>query len=524
MALTLSDEEVELILQHRARATAPTMVTPTVVTLPPEPKGRKARAKYHKDAKAAKKMFKEEGYKFLKKHYRPLSNFFEGKEDAHNAVEILFFLHPSKFLHKLLITLPAGAAAVLPFTSGKDQKKILLDSRMGTFIADAVIKVDPSLSYQFYDQYPADFFLVFHKGEVPKATLTHLSDEPVADGERPIFQHPNINAKNLTLTTDRNCLPYYLLNYTPERSSQSFKDKWDNLPIAKRVGLYKDPVTIDSILRTVRTTDPVMPVKDLAPFFKLHRLHVRVYSLRNDLLWEYNPESEGKSRNKDIHSTLSFVQHDAHIMPINHNAASFCHKDHAAKKWVKAVAMAETEIQSLDALRDFLRTCAEPTTVYFSAQQDPESVLLFLMKNMNLKPQVSKAHHNCPQDFVLYVPHKVVIKTLDVRLATMKTVQSAVLTPLFRSVYHETTRRVYNDLKRGHLRFSFLAVDVPCERIDVVRAYTAMSRKLSGSASTTAPMMCNPSTSPSKRSHATLWSTAVCPATLITAAIFATTT
>ena len=349
--------------------------------------------------------------------------------------------------------------------------KILFTSPLYEIYAQVITHILPKAGKDFFtisEQEP-EFFILYHKGEVPAAVYATLATEPVADGRqsRRLPQHPNLDPKTLPLTEDRNCMPFYLV--------KTLESAW-----AKDKTLKKTPLTIPLILETLNRSAAEMSFEDAIPFFRKHRLHVRVIDLGNHLLHEYDPATDQKARHKTLNQLL-FLHHNAHVVPLNHNLTSFYRKDHEKPKcsfltFRDNKTEIQTETDLLAALND-----TEISQIHYLGPNVSESgdrTLFHWILNQGKEPLLHLNDRNEPSSYTLFLPHRVTIAPANMRLATIRKLDAALQQPQYKSRYSPSLKRALNDLKRGHLKCSFLPSYGPLPRIDIVRSYTANCKDL----------------------------------------------
>jgi len=297
----------------------------TRIRAPPPPARRrggfKVRPRIHRDVRAIRKTL---GPGFTRDKQELLSDYYDNNLVSKSSVTVEVFLYKAcggrtnkPCTTKFTVNLPKEVADHIQYKT-----KILFTSPLYEIYAQVITHILPKAGKDFFtisEQEP-EFFILYHKGEVPAAVHASLATEPVANGRqsRRLPQHPNLNPNTLPLTEDRNCMPVYLV--------KTLEAAW-----AKDKTLKKTPLTIPLILDTLNRESAEMSFEDAIPFFRKHRLHVRVIDLGNHLLHEYDPATDQKVRHKTLNQLL-FLHHNAHVVPLNHNLASFYRKDHEKPK------------------------------------------------------------------------------------------------------------------------------------------------------------------------------------------------
>ena len=394
-----------------------------------------------------------------------LSDYYRNRlpKDSNITVEVFLYKHcgartNKPCARKFTANLPKKIAEHVQFNT-----KIHFDSPLYELYAQVITHVLPQAGYEFFkiSEAEPDYFILYHKGEVPSPQHAALITEPVADGRQRLPQHPNLDPTRLALTLDRNCMPFYLV--------EGLKEAW-----AKDKTLKKSPLTIPLILTSLNRTSPEMSFQDAIPFFRKHRIHVRVVDLNSTLLHEYDPASDGKQRHKTLNQ-LTFLHHNAHVVPLNHNLTSFYRKDHGPTCSFLRFRDNKTEILTET---DLLAAFNNPdiSQVHYrgpNLADDGTRQLFHLLLNQNKEPRLALNDRNEPTSYTLYLPRRFTIVPAEMSLSTTRRIDAALQQPQYLSRYSESLKRALNDLKRGHLKRSFIPSHGPVPRIDIVRSYTA---------------------------------------------------
>lgn len=442
---------------------------------PPKPRARKRgfkpRIRLHSNVRAIRTTL---GPGFTPQKQRLLSDYYDNRihSDSSVTVEVFLYTHchgksGKPCAKKFTVNLPSEVAAHVQFKT-----KVLFTSPLYEIYAQVITHVLPSAGYEFFkisEQEP-DFFILYHKGEVPTAQYATLASEPVANGRQScrLPQHPHLDPRTLPLTEDRNCMPFYLV--------KTLESAW-----AKDKTLRKTPLTIPLILSTLQRESPEMSFDDAVPFFRKHRLHVRVVDLSNHLLHEYDPASDAKIRHKTLNQ-LTFLHHNQHVVPLNHNLNSFYRKTESKISTAHFAGFRnnKTEILTETAL---LAALSDPEIkqIHYrgpNIAEDGTRTLFHWILRQNKEPLLNLSETNEPTSYTLYLPHRVTIVPSEMSLKTSNKIDTALQQPHYKCHYSPSLRRALNDLKRGHLKRSFLPSDGPKIRIDIVRSYTANCKDL----------------------------------------------
>ena len=93
--------------------------------------------------------------------------------------------------------------------------------------------------------------------------------------------------------------------------------------------------------------------------------------MNDKILYEYNPESDNKKRNKDLPSSITFLQHNAHITPLNHNLKSYQQLDFTEPKTLHYLDLKTnwTEINTEEELSQAI-AIPEPQYLYYFGDTD----------------------------------------------------------------------------------------------------------------------------------------------------------
>jgi hypothetical protein len=389
-----------------------------------------------------------------------LSNFYNNKDDSKEFITVEVFVYAKVSekkvaAKKVFFQVPASVAEAFPYNL-----RIDFGSNLYEPITQVFTFLDPNSAPLFYriSETEVEYIKLFHRGKLPKPETTDLAKEKVADGTQPIPQHPHFNPTVLIPTTNLDCLPFYLV--------QHLEKAWNKY--------YKEPLSQHTILRYLNRASPILSVKDVEPFLQKYRLHLKVVDLNDKILYEYQPAQDNKKRNKDLPSSITFLQHNAHITPLNHNLNSYIHKQPT-----------ETHLRYLDFHRDFTEITTDDELKEAIKRQEPQhlyytgsSNLFQLFHSLNLEPQITVSELNEISSFILYNPHKITVRPSEIALSSFTLLKNAALQPNFKSYYSESFQRAINDLKRGHLRRSFIPTSEPKLQIDIVRSYSANLKEL----------------------------------------------
>lgn len=245
-----------------------------------------------------------------------LDAYYKNKLESSENTTVEVFVYsslPKSVGKKYYFKVPTEIAEIIPFNT-----KIEFGSALYDPIANIFAHADPQSATVFYQvsEVQVEYFKLYNRGTVPKPTTTNLAEESVANGTQLIPQHPNINPQTLIQTNNLDCLPFYLV--------QHLQNSWNKY--------YNEPLSQNTILRYLNKTSPILCVKDVEPFLQKYRLHLTVIDLNDKILYEYNPESDNKKRNKDLPSSITFLQHNAHITPLNYELKRYQQLDFSQPK------------------------------------------------------------------------------------------------------------------------------------------------------------------------------------------------
>ena len=443
-----------------------------VATIPtvdqPKPRRRslgfKPRIRIHRNARAVRRSL---GPQFTRDKQELLSDFYENRIKSESSVTVEVFLYKDchsksgkNCAKKFTVNLPIEVAEHVQFKT-----KIYFTSPLYEIYAQVITHVLPSAGYEFFkiSEDEPDYFILYHKGEVPTAQHPTLASEPVADGtRRHLPQHPNLDPSKLVPTTNRDCLPFYLV--------QTLQQAW-----AKDKTLKKTPLTIPLILGQLKRDSPEMSFEDAIPFFRKHRIHVRVVDLGNVLLHEYDPATDKKDRHKTLNQ-VTFLHHNQHVVPLNHNLTSFYRKPNVKDKVSRFLDFRsnKTEILTEAGLLEAFKN-PDIRQIHYRGPNVSESgdrTLFHWILKQDKEPLLSLNDRNEPTSYRLFLPHSVTIVPSEMSLSTSNKIDAALQQKHYKCRYSPSLQRALNDLKRGHLKCSFIPTDRPQPRIDIVRSYT----------------------------------------------------
>jgi hypothetical protein len=325
-----------------------------------------------------------------------LSNFYNNKDESKEFITVEVFVYAKVSekkvaAKKVFFQVPTSVAESFPYNL-----RIDFGSNLYEPITQVFTFLDPNSAPLFYriSETEVEYIKLFHRGKLPKPETTDLSKEKVSDGTQPLPQHPYFNPTVLIPTSNLDCLPFYLV--------QHLEKAWNKY--------YKEPLTQNTILKYLNRTSPILSVKDVEPFLQKYRLHLKVVDLNDKILYEYQPTKDNKARNKNVPSSITFLQHNAHITPLNHNLNSYVHKQPT-----------ETHLRYLDFHRDFTEITndeelklaikrPEPQHLYYTGNTN----LFQFFLSLNLEPQITVSELNEVSSYILYNPHKITIRPSEI--------------------------------------------------------------------------------------------------------------
>ncbi len=241
------------------------------------------------------------------------------------------------------------------------------------------------------------------------------------------------------------------------------------LPFGSDIGI-EDALTQDFILKCLGRTDSVMSVAEAEPFYAKYRLTVKVVDLDDRTVYEYTPSS----RNTHLNSVVFLLQHNAHVTLLSEDMMSYSRKEFKPKtmRYLDGKRK-QTEVLDLEGLGVALQN-PEVSSVYYRGEED---VFAFCL-SAGREPLVHIDKTNTATSFTLMLPHRVNIQPATLLLAAFTLVRDAAMQPNFKSQYSPSLKRAINDLKRGHLKRSFVATHDKVATLDMVRCYSARLKEI----------------------------------------------